>query len=370
MLIFGDTLDCVPISKPGANANSITLPQNIIDAVLRSLTISTEGSYHHIYTDAGAVSERELVLAAGGSAQKLYVTAANPTATQYLSGAVKFCRDPLWGPSSAKQGIQHCLAGWNTACTGTVGTITSNTSLLTVNEAGDLKIGAETAAGALPYDTYAYLEIEIIPSTTTINVYVNKSLVLTTNAGPPSVTQLGWIAATTGSGTDSAIRVDDICFLDYTGTDWNARPLDILSFTRVPLLAAVGTPAFAPINAGSTLAAVNKNTLDTTSYARSGAEDDVGDLYTLDGSALTDSQTVQAIILQSFVRKTALTPRALDLTISDGTNTANKPFSGIDVTFKGPLSQAVFTKQPDGATDWTVDAARALHVGYTVRSGA
>lgn len=368
-MLFGDTLDCVPISKPGANANSIVLPQNIIDAVFRSFTIATEGTYHHAYTDAGAVSERELVLAAGSSsAQKLYLTAANPTATHVLSAAVKFGRDPFWGSSSAKQGIQHCLAGWNAACTGAVGTITDNPSLLTVNEAGDLKIGAVTAVGVLPYDTYAYLEIEIIPGTTTINVYVNKSLVLTTNVGPASVTQLGWIAAC-NSG-DSAIRVDDICILDSTGTTWNARSLDILSFTRTALLASVGTPAFSPINAGSTLAAVNKNTLSDTSYARSGAADDVGDLYTLDGSNLTDSQAVQAVILQAFARKTALTPRALDMTISDGTNTLNRSFGSLDVTFKGPLTQAVFDKQPDGVTDWTVAAAKALQVGYTVRSGA
>ena len=95
----------------------------------------------------------------------------------------------------------------------------------------------------------------------------------------------------------------------------------------------------------------------------------MGDLYTLDGSALTDSQSVKAVILQTVARKTALTPRALDVTVSDGTNTANKPFSGLDVTFKGPLTQTVFTKQPDGVTDWTVAAAKALRVGYTVRSG-
>lgn len=367
-MLFGDTLDCVPISKPASNSNVIALPTNIMDALFRGMAIATEGIAPHIYTDVGAVSERELVLSARtSSAQKLYVATTTPSATHILAGAVKFGRDPLWG--SAKQSIQHVLAGWNAACAGAVGTISANPNLLTVNESGDLTIGAVTAVGKLPYDTYAYLEIEIIPSTTTINVYINKTLALTTTAGPASVTQFGWIAAVDASGVDSAIRVDDMIFLDSTGTDWNARPADIVSFTRVPLLASVGTPAFAPINAGSNVAAVNKNTLVATSYTRSGAEDDVGDLYTLDPSVLTDSQSVLAVILQTFARKTALTPRALDVTVSDGTNNANKPFSGLDVTFKGPLTQAVFTKQPDGVTDWTVAAAKALQVGYTVRSG-
>ena len=180
------------------------LPQNILDAVFRGVTIATEGTYHHIYTDAGAVSERELVLAAGAnSAQKLYFATTTPSATHVLAGAVKFGRDPLFGPTSSKQGIQHCFAGWNAACTGPVGTITANPNLLTVNEAGDLKIGAVTAAGVLPYDTYASLQIETIPGTTTINVYINNALALTTNPGPASVTQIGWIAANNVNGTDS-----------------------------------------------------------------------------------------------------------------------------------------------------------------------
>lgn len=370
--LFLDTLDTVYVSKPGSNSNVIAMPSDIVSAILRGFTIATEGSYPHIYTDLGTVSERELVLSARqNSAQKLYLNTLNPASTHVLAGAVKFGRDPLWGDASYRQGIQHCIAGWNAGCTAAGGNMTTNNNQLSVDESGNLKIGTlpVTLTGTLPYDTYVALQIEIIPSTTTINVYVNGSLALTTAAGPNTVTQLGWISSNNVNGTDSAIRVDDTYCIDYAGASWNSRPLDVLSFTRVPLLASVGTPAFSPISAGSNLAAVNKHNLDITSYVRSGAADDVGDLYTLDGSALTDSQTVKAVILQTLSRKTALTPRAIDATISDGTNSANKAFSGLDVTFKGSLTQAIFDKQPDGITDWTVDAAKALQVGYTVRSG-
>jgi len=249
------------------------------------------------------------------------------------------------------------------------GSITANNAtqatVLYVLNTGALRLnGVSSAAGLISGGAPAYIEVVRNVATGAVTVFVNDVLVITTTVPAVTAGVNEVIFANTGLTSGSGFtRLDDIYMLDDTGPTFNAR-LGPVRFTRIPLLASVGTPAFTPQNAASNLAAVNQDNASEAAYNRSPTANGQQDAYSLDTSVLPDGTTVLSVDLRALYRKTSPGPRNLALKATNGA-TAEKTVVDKIATF-GADSLQLLTA-PDG-TSWDKPKLTATTVAYEVRA--
>lgn len=380
--IYTDVVEAAPVSVTTGDPQ--VLPSDVQQGVFRNWLTFGNGNQRHQRIEASEISEKKLVLDVSATnaqmiSQYLGMALGN-TDSLYFACAYKWTgQDTPWSPGTASTRYK-AVVGWNTGVTQAppAGSSSTNPNIISISPLGAVKIGNLTDGAvsddqAIPIDTYVYLEVEFVLSTGTVNVYVNRSLVATgVISGLNAITAFGLLASTGSGDTSGSYRnhYDDIRICDAGGTaPYNARPSDFASYRRIPLLAQTETN-FNPVGAGSGLAVANRTLLDGTVYNRSGSENDVGDLFSLDTSVLDGNETIVAIQPHVFARKSDLGDRALDISVTDGTNSKVTPFDGLDTSFRHSLSVRSDTTMPDGITPITPAALANLRVGYIVRSGA
>jgi hypothetical protein len=379
--IYTDVVEAAPVSTTTGDPQ--VLPSNVQQGVFRNWSTFGNGTQHHQRIEASEISEKKLVLdvsAANGAMVSQYLTLALGSADSlYFGCAYKWTDDAPWSAGTASTRYKG-IVGWNTGVTAAppAGSSNTNPNIVSISPAGAVKIGnlsggAISVDQAIPVNTYVYLEVEIVLPTSTVNVYVNRSLVATgVISGLTAITAFGLLASTGSSDTSGSYRnhYDDIRICDSNGTaPYNARPADFTTYRRIPLLAQT-TTNFNPVGGASGLAVANRTTLDGTVYNRSGTSNDVGDLFSLDLSVLDGTESIVAVQPHVFARKSDLGTRAIDVTTTDGTNSITTPFDGLDTTFRHSIAVRSDVTMPDGTTPITPTSLADLRVGYIARSGA
>lgn len=378
--LYKDVVEAAPASVTVGDPQ--ILPSNVQQGVFRNWSLFGNGTQRHQRIEVSEISEKKLVLdvsSANAAMISQYLPLSLGAADSlYFASAYKWTDDAPWSAGTASTRYK-AVVGWNAGVTSAppAGSTSINPNVVSVSPTGAVQIGnltgsAISADQAIPVNTYVYLEVEIILATSTVNIYVNHSLVAT-GVIPTLVSLAAFgLLASTGSGDTSGSyrnHYDDIRICDSNGAaPDNARPVDFTTYRRIPLLAQTETN-FNPVGGASGLAVANRTTLDGTVYNRSGTPNDVGDLFTLDLSVLDGTESIIAIQPHVFARKSDLGDRALDITVTDGVSDKTTPFDGLDTTFRHALSVRSDTTMPDGTTPLTPATLANLKVGYIVRSG-
>lgn len=233
---------------------------------------------------------------------------------------------------------------------------------LRVNQDWSLSLGnLTTSPNTLVINGYAYIEVALNFDTGEFELFVNNLSVgsgLITFSGGVKGIFIGPVA----DSVSGFHYYDDIYLLDDTGTTHNQR-LGPVRAVRVPF--STTTEAnFTPFGAADNITAINKDTLNTSSFNRSPATNDVGDYFKLDTSVLPTDRPIIAVQQTPFYRKTDIGERSLKVVAKDGVNRKEMPLPDRLATFAGGGSQIIETAV-DG-TAWDLTKLANTDFGYEV----
>lgn len=221
--------------------------------------------------------------------------------------------------------------------------------------------GSTSREGLLVSNVYSYIEISVNKITGEFDLFVNNVLELSGSFPIGSNYSIS-----IGRGMSAYSRdyqyFDDIYILDDTGTTHNSR-LGPVRAVRVPFN-TTSEANFTPFGAADNISAINKDTLNTSSFNRSPAANDVGDYFKLDTSVLPTDRPIIAVQQTPFYRKTDIGERSLKVVAKDGVSRKEMPLPDRLATFSGGGSQILETAV-DG-TAWDLTKLANTDFGYEV----
>lgn len=243
---------------------------------------------------------------------------------------------------------------------------TARLDCLYVNLDGSLTINGESsAAGIFQFDVQTHIQVECDIPGQVINIYANDELVVTAATTLTEITSVNYCIAKTvqTTATTHQVFIDDMAINDDSGTKNNTR-LGPVKSVNVPPSSSV-LSMFTPVGAANNLAAINKTSLSTTTYNQSSLVNGEEDSYMMNVTGLDPAHDILGVQVCTYHRKTDMTPRNLEVRISDGTNNLDYTADPHTDTYGGSI-QHIEESAPDG-TDWDTTKLGACTMSYITR---
>lgn len=304
----------------------------------------------------------------------------NPSETHWASFDFKWVETatstPIW-PAS--------FFGFNSAYSQNSWPTRNDAPLVALSKDGLLYVGGNvSSAPAILQNTWVHVDIEIIPSTAQVNVYVNDVLAVSSPAGLPwlsgGLSCLGAcisqrsitseVVNSSDTGPWFSFFYDNLTFYDATGTSFNSRLTSAVVYEKLPLVSQVDANFANTGGAASTLAALTDYSgvmFNQSTYAKSPAADNLADTFKIDTSPIGALDTIQGISIVNLARRSAMGQRHIESRFKNGSNILDvnhSPHTSIAFS-SGNLAFA--EKNPDG-TVWTLANLAAAEFGYVVKA--
>lgn len=227
--------------------------------------------------------------------------------------------------------------------------------------------GSSSPAGSIAFGAPQFVEIEVFPASSTIKVYVEGNLVLTStpsNWFPDGLYYAGPCLTidTTSNGTKD-VSIANLFVLDYTGSGkFSSKPSGRLStiLLRPNNIVADGwTNIGGAVDKKAALTDMTANKYNEATYAGTDGSAGNKDTFTLTPDSPLSGLSIDGVLLAPIVRRTSAdTLRTISV---NGANMKTAEITTKDILFR--TIPTVLETAPDG-TDWTESSVLGSQFGY------
>jgi hypothetical protein len=229
------------------------------------------------------------------------------------------------------------------------------TSTGAIQATRDGNVLGTSAPGVITADTWKYIEVEVVRSSTVgvANVFVNGVSVLALtgqNTGSADIDKFSFSAA----GAD--IKLDDMYVTD-TSTRLGEVRIDGIYPT-----ADTATKDWTASTGSSNYACVDEATFNTSDYVSAGSAAKK-DYYAV-GDLSFDPLTIHAVTVMSMVKKDDATTRTFRNNVKSSATEGHGDTHGLGTSFV--IYADIFPLDPNGSVAWTQSSVNAAQVGIEV----